>query len=105
MNLTESWFRPKNFETDGRLYRWHIREFEIKPRRSELIHLVGLAIGILCLGLRAIDGRLIIAAIVAFALNFPCFALQRFNRARIYRVLQRAPANDHNWHAERLRRG
>ena len=119
-NLAERWFRPKKFETDGRLYRWlgviafkrllmrvvrkspakpntvnshvlggrslrHVREFEIKSRRSELIHLVGLAIGILCLGLRAIDDRLITAAIIAFALNFPCFALQRFNRARIYR--------------------
>ena len=129
-NLAERWFRPKTFETDGRLYRWlgvvafkrllmrvvrkspakpntvnshvlggrslrHVREFEIKSRRSELIHLVGLAMGILCLGLRAIDDRLIIAAIIAFALNFPCFALQRFNRARIYRVLQRAPANSH----------
>ena len=78
----------------GRSLR-HVREFEIKSRRSELIHLVGLAIGILCLGLRAIDDRLIIAAIIAFALNFPCFALQRFNRARIYRVLQRAPAHSH----------
>jgi Glycosyl-4,4'-diaponeurosporenoate acyltransferase len=78
----------------GRSLR-HVGEFEIKSRRSELIHLVGLAMGILCLGLRAIDDRLIIAAIIAFALNFPCFALQRFNRARIYRVLQRAPANSH----------
>ena len=78
----------------GRSLR-HVREFEIKSRRSELIHLVGLAMGMLCLGLRAIDDRLIIAAIIAFALNFPCFALQRFNRARIYRVLQRAPANSH----------
>ena len=73
----------------------HVREFEVKSRRSELIHLVGLAIGIVCLGFRAIDGRLVIAAIIAFALNFPCFALQRFNRARIYRMLQRAPGNDH----------
>jgi len=36
-----------------------VREFEIKSRRSELIHLVGLVMGILCLGLRAIDDRLI----------------------------------------------
>jgi hypothetical protein len=72
----------------------HMREFEAKSRRSELIHLVGLAMGILCLAFRAIDGRLTIAAFIAFALNFHCFALQRFNRARIYRVLQRASANN-----------
>jgi hypothetical protein len=27
--------------------------------------------------------------------NFPCFALQRFSRARMYRVLQRAQAKNH----------
>ena len=124
MGLAERWFRPKKFESDGRLYRWlgvvafkrllmrvvrrsptkpdtvnfhvlggrslrHVRESELKSRRSELIHLMGLAMGLLCLGLRAIDERLTIAAIIAFALNFPCFALQRFNRARFYRVLRR----------------
>ena len=29
-------------------------------------------------------------ALVVFAANFHCFLLQRYNRARVYRVLERA---------------
>lgn len=68
----------------------HVRAFERKSRRSELFHLGGLAIGVAFLGLGTVFGGLTAAGIVVIAMNFHCFALQRFNRARIYRVLGRA---------------
>lgn len=68
----------------------HVRAFERKTRRSELIHLGGLATGVVFIGLGAVFTGLTTAGIIVFAMNFHCFALQRFNRARIYRVLRRA---------------
>ena len=68
----------------------HVRAFERKSRRSELIHLGGLGLGVVFIGLGAVFGGLITAGIIVFVMNFHCFALQRFNRARIYRVLRRA---------------
>lgn len=67
-----------------------VRAFEHTSRRSELIHLGGLAIGIVFIALGAVFGGLTTAGIIVFAMNFHCFALQRFNRARIYRLLRRA---------------
>jgi len=68
----------------------HVRAFERKSRRSELIHLGGLGIGVVLMGLGAVVGILTTAGIIVFAMNFHCFALQRFNRARMDRVLRRS---------------
>ena len=68
----------------------HVRQFERKSRRSEAIHLAGLAMGLLFLVLGAVFGDgLLIAGIIVVAANFHCFALQRYNRARVWRVLER----------------
>jgi len=65
--------------------------FEMHTRRSELIHLAGLAVSALCLCLGVWTGRgMLVPAVVLFAANFHCFALQRYNRIRILRVLERA---------------
>ena len=78
----------------------HLRAFDVTSRRSELIHLVGLAMGVVFMSLGAIALSLMIAGLAAFVLKFHCFALQRFNRARIYRVLQRARNQNHITHGE-----
>lgn len=65
--------------------------FERRTRRSELIHLSGLALSILLLALGAWLGAMAIgvAGTVVFAANFHCFILQRYNRIRLYRVIDR----------------
>ena len=69
----------------------HLRAFVKHTLRSELIHLGGLAVSALCLCLGAWSGRAILmAAVTIFAANFHCFLLQRYNRIRILRVLERA---------------
>ncbi len=69
----------------------HLRAFEKRTRRSELIHLGGLAVSALCLCLGVWSGRgMFVPAVVIFAANFHCFILQRYNRIRILRVLERA---------------
>ena len=137
-SLSESWFRPKAIELEGRLYEWlgvvpfkrvlmrlvrvdperptanayvlggrrpeDLLAFEERTRRSERIHLTGLAVAGLLLVLGIAGSRAVLfAGIVVLAANFHCFALQRYNRIRIHRVLVRAgrPART----PEALRRG
>ena len=67
-----------------------VRTFERISRRSEVIHLLGLILAVLFLGSSAVWGGLLVAGLLVFAANFHCFLLQRYNRARVYRVLARA---------------
>ena len=69
--------------------------FERRTRRSELIHLAGLAASTVLLLLAAWLGALAIGAAgaIVFAANFHCFILQRYNRIRILRVLDHRPAS------------
>ena len=65
--------------------------FEGRTRRSEAIHLLGLIFSFVLLALAASrrawgPG---VAGIVVFVANFPCFILQRYNRIRLLRVLDR----------------
>ena len=69
----------------------HLRAFEKRTRRSELIHLGGLALSAPCLCLGVWAGRgMLVSGMAIFAANFHCFILQRYNRIRIVRVLERA---------------
>ena len=64
--------------------------FERRTRRSETIHLLGLGISAIFLVLAALGKPVMYAAgLVVFAANFHCFILQRYNRIRIRRVLDR----------------
>lgn len=67
-----------------------VQEFERISRRSELIHLLGLFVAIVFLAVQTIWGGLFVAGLVVFAANFHCFLLQRYNRARVYRIVGRA---------------
>ncbi|MCA8956923.1 MAG: hypothetical protein KDC87_12670 [Planctomycetes bacterium] len=69
--------------------------FELRSRRSEMIHFGGLALGIVFLLCAAIAGvsSLAIAGLVVFFANFHCFILQRYNRIRIRRLLRRRPGS------------
>lgn len=69
--------------------------FERRTRRSELIHLAGLAASTVLLLLAAWLGALAIGAAgaIVFAANFHCFILQRYNRIRILRVLDHRPVS------------
>ena len=69
-----------------------VRTFERKSRRSELVHLGGLVMALIFLALAAVAGGLFVAGAIVFAANFHCFLLQRYNRIRVYRVLERARA-------------
>lgn len=69
-----------------------VHRFERASRRSERIHLVGLAFGILFLVLDAIWGGLFVPGLVVVGANLHCFLLQRYNRARVARVLERFAA-------------
>jgi hypothetical protein len=68
----------------------HVRAFERISRRSELIHLAGLLLAGLFLVFSLLWGGLLLAGLFVFAVNFHCFLLQRYNRSRVYRVLERA---------------
>jgi hypothetical protein len=67
-----------------------VRTFERISRRSEVIHLLGLALGVLFLCFTAVWGGLLVAGLLVLAANFHCFLLQRYNRARVYRLFERA---------------
>ncbi len=125
-SLSERYFRPKTIEFDGKPYEWlgvvqfkrllmrfisvdpaqwamnfyvlggrsleDVRAFEKRSRRSEVIHLVALLFALAA----AWRGSWVPGTIV-FAANFHCFLLQRYNRIRVYRVLNRradGPGND-----------
>ncbi len=115
-SLSERYFRPKPVEFDGKPYEWlgvvrfkrllmrfasaapwttsfyflggrsleDVRVFEKRSRLSEVIHLVPLFVA----GVGAWRGSWVLGAVV-FATNFHCFLLQRYNRIRVYRVLNR----------------
>jgi hypothetical protein len=116
-SLSKRYFRPKAIELDGKPYEWlgvvrfkrllmrfasaagwttttyvlggrsleDIRVFEKRSPLSEVIHLVGLLAAVV----GAWRGSWVPGAVV-FAVNFHCFLLQRYNRIRVYRVLNRA---------------
>ncbi len=125
-SLFERYFRPKTIEFNGKPYEWlgvvqfkrllmkfisddparwamnfyvlggrsleDLRVFEKRSRRSEVIHLLPL----FCALVAAWRGSWVLGTIV-FAANFHCFLLQRYNRIRVYRVLNRradGPGND-----------
>lgn len=67
----------------------HVRTFERRSRRSEVFHLIWLVVALLFLALSALSSGLSAAGAVVFAANFHCFLLQRYNRARVYRLLGR----------------
>jgi hypothetical protein len=68
-----------------------IESFELRTRRSEMIHLCGLTFAVAFLALGIVGSRIMfIPAAILFIANFHCFILQRFNRARMLRVLDRA---------------
>ncbi len=115
-SLSERYFRPKAVEFDGKPYEWlgvvrfkrllmrfasaaqwttsfyflggrsleDLRVFEKRSRLSEVIHLVTLFVALV----GAWRGSWVLGAVV-FAANFHCFLLQRYNRIRVYRVLNR----------------
>ena len=115
-SLSERYFRPKAVEFDGKPYEWlgvvrfkrllmrfasaaqwtttfyflggrsleDVRVFEKRSRLSEVIHLVPLFAALV----GAWRGSWVLGAVV-FATNFHCFLLQRYNRIRVYRVLNR----------------
>ncbi len=66
-----------------------VRTFERLARRNEVIHLAGLVTGFLFLMIAAVWGGLLAAGLLIVALNLPFFLLQRYNRARAVRVLER----------------
>ncbi len=124
-SLSERYFRPKAVEFDGKPYEWlgvvlfkrllmrfasaaqwqwtsfyflggrsleDVRVFEKRSRLSEVIHLPVL----FCALAAAWRGSWVLGTVV-FATNFHCFLLQRYNRIRVYRVLNRRadrPGND-----------
>ncbi len=69
-----------------------VRRFERKSRRSELVHLGGLVMALIFLTFAAVVGGLFVAGAIVFVANFHCFLLQRYNRVRMYRVLDRGRA-------------
>ncbi|MBK8975921.1 MAG: hypothetical protein IPM29_08330 [Planctomycetes bacterium] len=73
----------------------HVRAFERRARRSELIHPGGLVIGVVLIGLGAVVGGLTTAGFIVLAMNFRCFGLRRFDRARIHRPMWRAGIEGH----------
>ncbi len=117
-SLSERYFRPKTIEFDGKPYEWlgvvqfkrmlmrfisvdpprwamnfyvlggrsleDVRVFEKRSRLSEVIHLPAL----FCALAAAWQGSWVLGTVV-FAANFHCFLLQRYNRIRVYRVLNR----------------
>ncbi len=117
-SLSERYFRPKAIEFDGKPYEWlgviqfkrllmsfisdapapwamnfyvlggrsleDLRTFEKRSRRSEVIHGLALLAALVAVGRGSwVPGTLV------FAANFHCFLLQRYNRIRVYRVLNR----------------
>lgn len=122
-SLSERYFRPKAFETDGRLYAWlgvvrfkralmglvqvppesgtrptyllagrsleDVRAFERRSRRNEALHGSWLVVSLGFLAVGALERWMLVAGALVFAANFHCFLLQRHNRARLYRVLER----------------
>ncbi len=66
-----------------------VRKHERLARRNEVVHLLGLVLATVFFTLTAIWGGLLVAGLVLVAANFHCFLLQRYNRARIYRILGR----------------
>ncbi len=61
-----------------------VRVFEKRSRRSEVFHLPALLAALVAAG----RGSWVLGGIV-FAATFHCFLLQRYNRIRVYRVLNR----------------
>lgn len=69
-----------------------VHAFELRTRRNELVHLLGLLLGLplLALGVAGGSGPVLLAGALLVAANFHCFALQRYNRIRLLRLLGRA---------------
>jgi hypothetical protein len=67
-----------------------LRLFERQTRHSELIHLAGIAIPMLAVLQGADDPLLELGLWAVVLVNVHPFLLQRYNRARIHRVLERA---------------
>jgi len=67
-----------------------VRVFERRSRRSEAMHLAGLLLGALFLFLALWAKPLLVPGLIVVAANLHCFLLQRYNRIRCYRVLDRA---------------
>ncbi len=76
-----------------------VRTFERRSRRSEVIHGLGLAVSVVFLVLGAVVRGLLVAGVVVFAVNFHCFLLQRYNRVRVYRVLNRGRESGSDVHS------
>lgn len=65
--------------------------FERRARRSEAIHLFGLAVSIALLigAVSLASWSLALSGAVVFFANFHCYILQRYNRARAWKLLRR----------------
>lgn len=66
-----------------------VRAFDRAARRSERMHCAGLAMGLAFLGIDAIWGGLLVPGLIVVGANFHCWALQRYNRGRVWRLLRR----------------
>ena len=64
-----------------------LREFELRTRRNELIHLLGLVPGVLGMLVAGASGKwYAVLFFFLFAMNFHPIILQRYNRIRLLRV-------------------
>jgi hypothetical protein len=70
-----------------------IRAFERQTRRSEAVHLIGVVLPVLSIASRLLGDSsevgVVVVMSVIFVVNTPLVLLQRYNRARIYRLLER----------------
>jgi hypothetical protein len=75
-SLSERYFRPKAVEFDGKLYEW----LGVVRFKRLLMRFASAA---------ECTTTFYFLGAVVFAANFHCFLLQRYNRIRVYRVLNR----------------
>ena len=66
-----------------------VRAFERRSRRSEVVHGLWLVVAVVFLVFGLWVRSLFVAGLVVLAANLHCFLLQRYNRVRVYRVLNR----------------
>ncbi len=78
-----------------------VRQFEQRSRRSEIIHLIPLAMALAALSLSTFSGLLSVAGMLVLSTNLHCFLLQRYNRVRVYRILRRADSSSRSSAASR----
>jgi hypothetical protein len=123
MDIVEMYFRPKRWESSGRIYKlvgvllfkrivvrlgkstgqnsskpnnyyiWQrnvegLRKFEQKTRYNELMHLAGIIIPLIGLISKHVEPSTRIILWLVLLINIHPFFLQRYNRGRIYKILE-----------------